>query len=253
MFMTPSLVRKIAASAAFAISLAAVSGCSGISVPSGLTAAAATTAVSVSETTAASTAKSVPKASETKETATKTGSEATFTTDVYNAKKKALKGDTYAIGTTYLGETTNSAALEIVLLELGVSEDLIKPAANRMIDCGGNEIWFLCFNDDVKSVKVIMGDDGENGAGQVLYESDKPDYIFIRCVSSGEIPACTVIVDGEKTGHTAYFPFLIGNQILLPNGGTVLNQSEDMDSFIDEYDGTENNGETEETDHEHGE
>jgi hypothetical protein len=38
---------------------------------------------------------------------------------------------------------------------------------------------------------------------------------------------------------------MVADQILLPNGGTVLNQSEGIDSYIDEYEDPNNSGGTE--------
>lgn len=234
-------ISLLALMASFA-AISQFSGCSAGKVASGLTAKASP---SVSETQTAATASSAvtSETDETASTSVQKQAEVTFTADTYKGKKAAIKGDTYAIGTTYLGESQNEAALEVVLAELGVDEEFLKANPDRLVDCGGTDIWFLCFNDDVTRVSVIMGDEDD---GNEIFKSENPGFIFIRCVSSGEIPACTVTVDGAKTGHTVYYPFMVGDQILLPNGGTVLNQSEGIDSYIDEYDGTNNTEETEE-------
>ena len=234
-------VKTIAAIAAFAVSIASMCGCAQIQT-SGISATSSSTAATQNETASESSTKATSQTS-LEETDTTSGQkEITFTRDICNAKLKALEGTSYAIGTTYLGELENEAALEVVLAQMGVDEELFRANPERVIDCGGTEIWFLCFNSDVTKVSVVMGDD-ENG--QELYKLGNPDYIFIRCVSSGEIPACTVVVDGPKTGHTAYYPYMIEEQILLPNGGTVLNQTEGIEGYVD-IDEADKNKETEE-------
>lgn len=234
-------VSILAFMAAFAV-IAPFSGCKAGQVPSGLT-AKALPSVSSSQTVTENSSAVTSEKEETAVSSVQKRTDVTFNADTYKEKKKAIKGDTYAIGTTYLGESQNEAALEVVLAELGVDEEFLKANPDRFVDCGGSDIWFLCFNDDVTSVSVVLGDEDD---GKELFKSDNPGFIFIRCVSSGEIPACTVIVDGAKTGHTDYYPFMVGDQILLPNGGTVLNQSDGIDSYIDEFDGTENSEKTEE-------
>ena len=233
-------VQTIAVIAAFAVCIAAVYGCAQIQT-SGIS-ATSSSATTQGVTAAESTSKASSQSSQDQTDATSGNQQVTFTREICDAKIKALEGTPYAIGTTYLGELENDAALEVVLVQMGVDEELFKSNPERVIDCGGNEIWFLCFNSDVTKVSVVMGDD-ENG--QELYKLGNPDYVFIRCVSSGEIPACTVVVDGPKTGHTAYYPFMIADQILLPNGGTVLNQTEGMEGYID-TDDTDKSEETEE-------
>jgi len=234
-------IKTLAAIAALAVSMTAVSGCASVQA-SGIS-ATVSSAATKQETVTASTAKAAPKATSAT-TETEAGkTEITFTMDTFNSKKKAVEGTAYALGTTYLGELDNAAAMEVVLTQMGVDEELFKSNPEKLIDCGGTEIWFLCFNSDVTSVKVVMGDEED---GQELFKSDNPGYLFIRCVSSGEIPACTVVTDGPKTGHTAYFPFMIEDQILLPNGGTVLNQTEGIEGFIDDYENPDTSNETEE-------
>ena len=240
--MNNSLIKLTAAIAVLSVGAAVLSGCSGFQVPSGLT-AAATTSASQTETTSESTAAAPTKTSGAGTSETEKKSEATFTSETINEKKKALAGTEYAAGTTYLGESGNQAALEVVLAELGVDEKVIASDTTRLIDCGGTDIWFICFSDDVTSVKVVLGDEED---GKELYKAENPGYIFIRCFSSGEIPSCTVIITGLKTGYTTYFPYLIGGDIVLPNGGTVMNQTEGMDSYIDVPDETNNSDETEE-------
>ena len=235
-------INMMAATALFAVCMTAFSGCSGIKAPSGLT-AAASPSVSQTEKTKETTASEKQETSQTKASETAPKADVTFTMETFNAKKAAVNGTGYAIGTTYLGESTNEAALEVVLPEMGIDEELLKSDTTNLIDCGGTDIWFLCFNEDVTSVSVVMGDEED---GEEIYKSDNPGYIFIRCVSAGEVPACTVKVNGTKTGYTAYYPFMIAGQILLPNGGTVLNQSEGYESFIDEIDDTDNSEGTEE-------
>lgn len=235
-------LKLTAALTALAVGAAVLPGCSGLQVPSGLS-AAATTSASQTETTVTSTSAAPSKASETAASATEKQTESTFTTDTVNAKRKALEGNGYAAGTTYLGESQNQAALEVVLTELGVDEKVTGSDASRLIDCGGTDVWFICFSDDVTSVKVVLGDEED---GKELYKADNPGYIFIRCFSTGEVPSCTVIISGQKTGYTAYYPYIIGGDIVLPNGGTVMNQTEGMDSFIDIPDETGNSEETEE-------
>ena len=234
-------IKTLAAMAALAVSMSAVSGCAAVQA-SGISATSSSVATK-QETVTETTASAAPKVtSETTETeAGKT--EISFTKETFNSKKKAVEGTDYALGTTYLGELDNDAAMEVVLAQMGVDEDIFKSNPEKLIDCGGNEIWFLCFNSDVTSVKVVMGDEED---GQELYKAENPGYLFIRCVSSGEIPACTVIVDGPKTGHTAYYPYMIEDQILLPNGGTVLNQSEGIEGYTDDNNNTDNSEETEE-------
>lgn len=234
-------VKTIAVFAAFAVSMAAMCGCAQIQT-SGISATSSSVAPTQSESSSENTTKATSEASQEQTDATSGQKEITFTRDICNTKLKALEGTSYAIGTTYLGELENEAALEVVLAQMGVDEELFRSNPERVIDCGGTEIWFLCFNSDVTKVSIVMGDD-ENG--QELYKLGNPDYIFIRCVSSGEIPACTVVVDGPKTGHTAYYPYMIEEQILLPNGGTVLNQTEGIEGYIDDGE-TDKNKDTEE-------
>ena len=236
--------RLVAAVTAASV-IAVFSGCSGMKVPSGLTAYASSPSErteAASESTQASTDVTTVS-NETKASSESRKTETTFTMDSYKAKRAAVNGTEYAIGTTYLGESENEAALEVVLAQMGISEELIGTDGKHLIDCGGNDIWFLCFSEDVTSVSVVLGDEED---GQELFKSDNPGYVFIRCVASGEVPACTVKVTGTKTGYTAYYPFMIGDKILLPNGGTVLNQSEGIDTFIDVDDNTDNSNEPEE-------
>ena len=240
--MNNAFIKLTAAIAALSVGAAVFSGCSGFQVPSGLTAAASTTS-SQTETTVESTTAAPTKTSGAATSETEKKTEATFTSETVNEKKKALAGTEYAAGTTYLGESGNQAALEVVLAELGVDEKVTASDTTRLIDCGGTDIWFICFSDDVTSVKVVLGDEED---GKELYKAENPGYIFIRCFSSGEIPSCTVIINGQKTGHTTYFPYLIGGDIVLPNGGTVMNQTEGMDSYIDIPVETNSSDETEE-------
>ena len=235
-------LRSTAALAAFAVGMTVISGCSGIKTPSGLTAKAVASS-SAYETTTAATAESTGETTQSKQSTEETKTDATFTKDTFNAKKAELIKSGNAVGVTYLGESENAATLEVVLSQMGVSEDLTGADASRLIDCGGTDIWFLCFSDDVTSVRIILGDEED---GPELLKTENPGYVFIRCVGSGEVPACTVITEGKNTGYTIYYPFMIGGQILLPNGGGVLNQSEGIESFIDEYDGTDNSETTEE-------
>ena len=240
--MNNSVKKILSAVAGLSIGAAVLSGCSGFQVPEGLT-AAATTSVSQTETTAESTAAASSKPSATDASEQQKQTEASFTADTVNAKIKSLEGTAYAAGTTYLGESENQAALEVVLTELGVDEKVYAADPSRLIDCGGSDIWFICFSDDVTSVKVVLGDEED---GKELYKAENPGYIFIRCYSSGEVPSCTVIISGRKTGYTVFFPYIIGGDIVLPNGGTVMNQTEGMDSYIDIPDETDNSDETEE-------
>ena len=231
-----------AALAAFAVSMTVFSGCSNFQTPSGLTAmAASSTAQQTTTTSEASERKA--ETSQTKSTFEEQKTEATFTADTYNAKKAEVNKTSNSIGTTYLGESENAAAFEVVLAQMGVSEDLTESDPARLIDCGGTDIWFLCFGDNVTNVTVVLGDEAD---GPELYKADNPGYIFIRCVGSGEVPACTVKVTTTGTDPITYYPFMIGGQILLPNKGGVLNQSEGIESFIDEYDGTDNSETTDE-------
>jgi hypothetical protein len=232
--------KTLALTAAFAV-VTAFSGCKAGRIPSGLT-ANATPSSSAAQTTAEASSAASPETQQTKASSEDSKLEETFNADSYNKKREAIKGNTYAIGTTYLGESQNEAALEVVLAEMGVDEGFLKSNPGGLVDCGGTDIWFLCFNEEVTSVTVVMGDEDD---GKEIFKSANPGFIFIRCVSAGEVPACTVIVDGPKTGHTAYYPFMVADQILLPNGGTVLNQSEGIDSYIDEYEDPNNSGGTE--------
>ena len=234
-------IKTLAAMAALTVSMASVSGCMAVQA-SGIS-ATSSSAATKQETVTETTASAAPKATSAT-TETEAGqNEITFTIETINAKKKALEGSNYAAGTTYIGESQNQAAMEVVLAELGVDESVINSATTRMIDCGGTDIWFICFSDDVTSVEVVLGD--EIG-GKELYKADNPGYIFIRCFSTGEIPPCTVLITGRTTGQTAYFPFFIGGDIVLPNGGTVMNQTKDINSFIDIPEETDNSEETEE-------
>ena len=233
-------VKMTAALAAFAVGMTVFSGCSNFQTPSGLTAMAASTSEKQETTATSATAASKAETSQTKSTFEEQKTEATFTKDTFNAKKAEVNKTANSIGTTYLGESENAAAFEVVLAQMGVSEDLTESDPARLIDCGGTDIWFLCFGDNVTNVTVILGD--EEG-GPELYKAENPGYIFIRCVGSGEVPACTVKVTTNGSDPITYYPFMIGGQILLPNKGGVLNQSEGIESFIDEYDGTDN-GET---------
>jgi len=240
--MNKTFNRLMAAFAALSLGTAFISGCSALQAPSGLSAAASTSAKQT-ETTAVTTSEESTKATQTKVEETEKQSEASFTMDTVNEKKKDIEGTAYAAGTTYLGESQNRAALEVVLAEFGVDEKVIGSDESRLIDCGGTDVWFICFNSDVTSVKVVLGDEED---GKELYKADNPGYIFIRCYSMGEVPSCTVIVSGQKTGYTTYYPYLIGGDIVLPNGGTVMNQTEGVNSFIDVPEETNNSDETEE-------
>ena len=237
--MRMSKIKITAALAAFAVSMTVFSGCSNFQTPSGLTAMAASTTAQQT-TTSSETTKSKSETSQTKSTFEEQKTEATFTRDTYNAKKAEVNKTANSIGTTYLGESENAAAFEVVLAQMGVSEDLTESDPNLLIDCGGTDIWFLCFGDNVTNVTVLLGDEAD---GKELFMSGNPGYLFIRCVGSGEVPACTVKVTTNGSDPITYYPFMIGGEILLPNKGGVLNQSEGIDSFIDEYDGTDN-GET---------
>lgn len=239
--MTKTFKKATAALTVLALGASVITGCSGVQVPSGLTAAASNPTTTVTETTAVSSAAS-SKETGTGNAETAKAPEVTFTADTVAAKKKALEGNAYAAGTTYLGESENQAALEVVLAELGVAENVYNADPSRLIDCGGTDIWFLCFSDDVTSVRVVLGDEED---GKELYKADNPGYIFIRCYSTGEIPSCTVLITAKQS-YTNYFPFLIGGDIVLPNGGTVMNQTEGMNSFIDIPEETNNSDETEE-------
>lgn len=226
-------LRFIAIIAAFSAGMSAFCGCTGIQVPAGLSAAASTNAT-VSETTTAASTSSVSRETKQTEETTAGAAEVKIGADTIKTKRAALKGGEYdyACGITYLGESENQAAMEVVLTELGVSEDLLKDQT-RFIDCGGSDLWLICISDDIDTLKVTMGED-ENG--KELYMAAKgsiPEYIFIRCFSSGEMASCTVFMEGEKTGETTYFPIMIGDQIVVPNGGTVINQSEGYETYID--------------------
>ena len=240
--MNKAFNRLIAAFAVLSVSAAFISGCSGMQVPSGLSAAASTSAKQ-SETTSETSVSESSKATQAKTEATEKTVDTTFTQETVNEKKKDIEGTAYAAGTTYLGESQNRAALEVVLAEFGVDEKVIGSDETHLIDCGGTDIWFICFSSDVTSVKVVLGDEED---GKELYKADNPGYIFIRCYSMGEVPSCTVIITGQKTGYTTYYPYLIGGDIVLPNGGTVMNQTEGVGSFIDVPDETNNSDETEE-------
>ena len=241
-------MKILAVIAAFAVGMTAVSGCSGLSVSAGLTSASSTTA-SQSETTAAATSATSRETVKTEET-TESSAAAAVSADTVKAKRAALKTAEYtcAFGTTYLGESENQAAMEVVLAELGVDESLLKDPS-RLLDFGGSDIWMLCFSDDVKLLKVTVGED-ENG--KELFKAEKgdiPDYLFIRCFSSGEMASCTVYAEGEVSGITVYYPVMIGGQIVIPNGGGVLNQSEGYETYIDvpgEAEDNENNENKEE-------
>ena len=241
-------MKILAVIAAFAVGMTAVSGCSGLSVSAGLTSASSTTA-SQSETTAAATSATSRETVKTEET-TESSAAAAVSADTVKAKRAALKTAEYtcALGTTYLGESENQAAMEVVLAELGVDESLLKDPS-RLLDFGGSDIWMLCFSDDVKLLKVTVGED-ENG--KELFKAEKgdiPDYLFIRCFSSGEMASCTVYAEGDVSGITVYYPVMIGGQIVIPNGGGVLNQSEGYETYIDvpgEAEDNENNENKEE-------
>ena len=243
-------MKILAVIAAFAVGMTAVSGCSGSSVRAGLTSITSTTA-SQSETTTSVTSAASRQTDKTEETA-ETSASAAVTEDTVKTKRAALKTAEYtcAFGTTYLGEIENQAAMEVVLAELGVDESLLKDPS-RLLDFGGSDIWMLCFSDDVKSLKVTVGED-ENGNGKELFKAEKgsiPDYLFIRCFSSGEMASCTVYAEGEVSGITVYYPVMIGGQIVIPNGGGVLNQSEGYETYIDvpgETDDTDNTDNKEE-------
>lgn len=226
-------LKILAVAAAFSVGMTAFCGCTGIKVPSGLTAAASTNP-SVSETTTTAAISASSKATKQSEETSESSSGVKYSADTIKAKRAALKGGEYdyACGITYLGESENQAAMEVVLTELGVSEDLLKDST-RFIDCGGSDLWLICISDDIDNLKITMGED-ENG--KELYKAAKgsiPEYIFIRCFSSGEMASCTVFMEGEKTGDTTYFPIMIGEQIVIPNGGTVINQSEGYETYID--------------------
>lgn len=233
--------KTLVLTAAFAVT-AAFSGCKAGNIPSGLTANAKPSSAS-SQTTADVTSATISETQQTKSTSGDNRPSVDFNAETYKTKKEAIKGDTYAIGTTYLGESQNEAALEVVLVEMGVDESFLKENPDRLVDCGGTDIWFLCFNEDVTGVTVVVGDEDD---GKPIFKAGNPGFIFIRCESSGEVPACTVIVDGAKTGHTEYFPFMVADQILLPNGGTVMNQSEGIETFIDDVDDSNTSEGTEE-------
>ena len=232
--------------AAVSVGMTAICGCAGVKAASGLT-AAASTKPSVSETTAAAvTSKATSETKQTEGTA-ESNSGVKYSAETVKSKKAALKGGEYdyACGITYLGESENQATMDVVLAELGVSEELLKDSS-RFIDCGGSDIWMLCISDDINSLKVTLGEDED---GKELYKAEKgsiPDYIFIRCFSSGEMASCTVKMEGAKTGETTYFPIMIGDEIVIPNGGTVLNQSEGYDTYIDVPGETDNSEGTEE-------
>lgn len=246
--MKTSMIKAFAAVVALTVSTAALSGCTGLPIPAGTsgtgTQAASAPATVASETTveqsAADTAGTTASSSETKATSGK--SSATFTAETIKTKTAALKGGkaAVAIGTTYFGESENEAAMEVVLAQLGVDEELLKDTG-RLIDCGGTDIWFLCFSNDVTSVKVFMGD---NEDGKEVYSASNPGYVFIRGFSSGEVPPCTVLTEGKATGITIYFPFLIGGDIVIPGSGTVLNQSDGYNSYIDVPEETDTTNET---------
>lgn len=240
--MTRMLERATAALTVLALGASVLTGCSGVQIPSGLSAAASNPTTTAVETTAAVMPSSA-KASGNSTSETAKTSDSTFTADTVTAKKKALEGTSYSAGTTYLAESENQAALEVVLSELGVAENVYNADASRLVDCGGTDIWFICFGDDVTSVRVVLGDEED---GKELYKADNPGYIFIRCFSTGEIPSCTVLITSQKTGETKYHPFLIGGDIVLPGNNAVMNQSEDMNSFIDVPEETNNSDETEE-------
>lgn len=243
-------IKAFAALIAITVSSAALSGCTGLPISAAasgsmtqMTSAPVTeaseTSAEQSETGTEGTSASSP---ETK--ATESRSSATFTAETVKTKTAALKSGqgTVAIGTTYFGESENEAALEVVLAQLGVDEELLKDTG-RLIDCGGTDIWFLCFSDDITSVKVLLGDD-ENG--KEMYSASNPGYIFIRGFSSGEVPPCTVLTEGRETGKTTYYPYLIGGDIVIPGSGTVLNQSDGYNSYVDVPEETDDNNETEE-------
>ena len=61
-------------------------------------------------------------------------------TPISEVQKAELGKTPNAIGTTYLGESENAAALEVVLAQMGVSEDLIGSDSTHIIDCGGTDI-----------------------------------------------------------------------------------------------------------------
>lgn len=240
-------IRIMASAALFAVCMAALSGCSGISVPSGLTAAVSTKASESASAPEETTSQAPTKAAETSESAVESKSSAAkFTSDTVKAKLSALKASGKSAGTMFLGDSENEAVLDVVLAELGVDEELLKDNAERLVDCGGNDLWFLCFNDDVTNVTVYTGDDDK---GQVLFTGENPGFIFIRCFSTGEVPSCNVRFTSTKTGNTTYYPFIVGDEIMLPNKNNVANMSEGIDSFIDvpeETDNTDNTDNTEE-------
>lgn len=240
--MRSAKLKMTAVLAALAVSMTSAAGCSQLGTTSGLTAKVASSSEAGETTASSAISESKAETSQTKQTSEEK-TDATFTKETFNAKKAELGKTPNAIGTTYLGESENAAALEVVLAQMGVSEDLIGSDSTHIIDCGGTDIWFLCFSDDVTGVRVILGDELD---GPELFKGENPGYLFIRCVGSGEVPACTVETTGTNSGVTIYYPFMIGDQILLPNGGGVLNQSEGIESFTDEYDGTDNSENTEE-------
>lgn len=245
-----SKIKAFAALTAMMVSTASLSGCTGLPIPAGTydagTQVTAATTIESSETTAvqstADTAATSASSSENKPTESR--SSAVFSAETVKAKTTALKNEqsAVAIGTTYFGECENEAVLEVVLAELGVDEELLKDTS-RLIDCGGTDIWFLCFSDDVTSVKVLLGDD-ENG--KEMYSAANPGYIFIRGFSSGEVPPCTVLTEGKETGKTTYYPYLIGGDIVIPGSGTVLNQSDGYNSYVDVPEETDESNDTEE-------
>lgn len=237
--------------AAFAVGITAISGCSGLSVKAGL-ASASSASVSQSETTVAATSAVAKETNKTEETS-ESSSSGKITPDTVKNKRSSLKINEYtcAIGTTYLGESENQAAMEVVLAEMGVDESLLKDPA-RLLDFGGSDLWMLCISDDVNILKVTVGED-ENG--KELFKAEKgniPDYLFIRCFSSGEMSSCTVYAEGEVSGYTIYYPVMIGGQIVIPNGGGVLNQSEGYETYIDVDDPgeTDNSDSTDNTEEE---
>lgn len=217
---------------AAAVGTAAVSGCSGLSAKAAVT-SASTTFASQSETTAASASET---SGETKQSAETSESKTVvkISKDTVSKKRTELMKGEYicGIGTSYLGESENQAAMEVVLAEMGVDEELLKDTS-RFIDCGGSDLWLLCISDDVVSFKITVGEDED---GKELFKAEKgniPDYIFIRCFASGEMSSCTVTAEGKESGHLVYYPIMIGEQIPIPNGGGVLNQSEGYETYID--------------------
>ena len=232
-----------------AVGVTALSGCAGLPVNAGLTSASSSAVLtSESETTAAVTSEAT---GETKQTVEPSENEATepITKETIKAKIAALKtGEhTFALGVTYLGESENQAVMEVVLAEMGVDEELLKDTS-RFIDCSGSDLWLICISDDVNALKVTVGED-ENG--NELYKAEKgkiPDYIFVRCFSSGEMSSCTVCAEGKVTGNTAYFPIMIAEQIVVPNGGTVVNQTKGYETYIDVPGEPDDSNEPENTD-----